>query len=945
MKQSLLSLCALAFTLSLHAGDPVKNPKSPVTPVVNDAHYLGSLNFGVKTTDSYTDGHFSIVAPLWSNLGSDGLIKGTIVYLEPYTSWGEGGEVASSIGLGARHLFGNQPWSALRDQSQRPVGFMQEGLMIGASVFLDMLDTETNHQFWQIGVGAEIATRYIELSGNYYIPITDAHEVERRRTRETFTSTRTSTHTVDTSGAPFATQNTVQQDVGLTTYATTTTTTTTVERLFRRFEEGMEGWDADLGIMLPYVDKYCEVWLRGGYYSFDNQPFGPQQGGTGNVEGFKAGIELRPVPAVALSATWYEDERLVGDEWLFGVRFHLPFETADLADGKGGFWGHIKHAFQPRSRHLAERMAEPVRRQNAAVKTASTVKEDKPKVSSSARRVTRVVSQSSERVVLAEDIIFVNDGPDAGNGIAQSGTVETGTAEQPFNTIQEGATLASTRSNDSGNVWSVYTQGGGPDYVEGVSITETVGVNFVTSAIPIQGMNGQTFGTGHMPRVVGGFEAIFAGFLGVSGYEITGGFKGDAIYAEAVDEVSITSNVINATDPHGIHLYGAEDDFMIATIAGNTIQNVIAGMDSGPVGQGLIIEGFDIASMLVGVFDNTFLNNDGDDIRVEGMDGSLITLVADGNSFIGGDNDGVEAHAHDESGVALIFSNNTFLGKGDDGIDAYSDGIGDLYAQIVGNTFEDITEDAIQFEAYEGGTAGDLVSGFPLLIQDNIIRNTGENGIQLESYDASLLDALITGNTITGTTLSGIYAYTEGEAIMGVIAETNIFQDIGGAAIYFEADGAAGNYLLGEVIGNTFTNTGDGVYSTISGATSTNLSVRDNVFTTAAYSHVYARTNDSSELLMEISGNTMSGSVLDAVSLETTGTSSSDVTLDNNTITNTLANGVYLSEAVGSTLTVNGTISNSISLEALNKLTVNGTSPAGTLIINGAPVVLPVDVP
>ncbi|MDB6140564.1 MAG: inverse autotransporter beta-barrel protein, partial [Verrucomicrobiaceae bacterium] len=46
------------------------------------------------------------------------------------------------------------------------------------------------------------------------------------------------------------------------------------------------------------------------------------------------------------------------DHWMYGIRLELPFETADIGDGKGGFWGHIKDAFKPRRRHLAERLYE-----------------------------------------------------------------------------------------------------------------------------------------------------------------------------------------------------------------------------------------------------------------------------------------------------------------------------------------------------------------------------------------------------------------------------------------------------------------------------------------------------------------------------------------------------------------------------------------------------------
>ncbi|WP_075088241.1 inverse autotransporter beta domain-containing protein [Verrucomicrobium spinosum] len=211
-----------------------------------------------------------------------------------------------------------------------------------------MLDTEANNQFWQLGVGIEAGTRYLEVRGNYYIPLSDKQLAEQTRTREILrNSSSRDTTTVSALSDPYATGNTVSQDVSYRTQRTTTTTTTTIERLFSRYEEGMEGWDTEVAVLVPGLDKYFDLRLIGGYYSFDNQPFGPQTGGTGNVEGWKAGVEVRPVPAVILTGTWYEDDRLTGSDWTAGVQLQLPFELGDLGDGKG-FWGRIGDSFKPR---------------------------------------------------------------------------------------------------------------------------------------------------------------------------------------------------------------------------------------------------------------------------------------------------------------------------------------------------------------------------------------------------------------------------------------------------------------------------------------------------------------------------------------------------------------------------------------------------------------------
>ncbi|HSI65260.1 MAG TPA: inverse autotransporter beta domain-containing protein, partial [Candidatus Saccharimonadia bacterium] len=339
--RALVSAITLVATTVVHSGTPLPQPKVVIIPSEHPM-YLGTINGGIKGNDAYTDGNFSIVAPLWSTMGAEGTLSGGSLFLEPYISWGEGGEVATSLGLGYRYLFGNQSMDALLRHDGHQAGFLEEGVAVGANLFVDMLDTDAGNQFWQLGFGLEVQTRYLELRGNYYLPLTERQLAEETRKRQTFSSSSSSTSLSQTGsgiGDPYAAGNTIAQDINFSTLATTTTrtTTTTIEQLFRRYEEGMEGWDAEAAVLVPYLDRWFDLKLIAGYYSFDNQPFGPQQGGTGNVEGWKAGVEVRPVPAVILNGTWYEDDRLTGGDWTVGLQLQFPFEGGDLGDGKD-FW-------------------------------------------------------------------------------------------------------------------------------------------------------------------------------------------------------------------------------------------------------------------------------------------------------------------------------------------------------------------------------------------------------------------------------------------------------------------------------------------------------------------------------------------------------------------------------------------------------------------------------
>lgn len=607
MAPLLCSAGAFVVLLSpaLQAG-PIPSGKTVKQPVIapEDSFTLpGTFNAGFKTSDVYSEGHISVVVPLWSTLGTDSTLGGNYLFLEPYTSLGEEGELANSVGLGWRYFFNNQPIDAVDSKPASPVGFLTEGFYVGASLFVDNLRTQFDNDFWQFGFGAEVGTRYLTLRGNYYLPFDGSQKLAERNVdiqKFTTTSQSRSTRMVNdnSAGIPFATGNSLQQDLTFGTSALTTTrttrTNTTVTTITSLFEEGMEGWDAEIQYMIPGLDEHLEVSLIGGYYSFDNQPFGPQRGGSGTTEGWKAGLEIRPVPAVILTGMWYEDEGLTGSDWVAGVRLQIPL---------GKEW---KDAFKPRRRHLIERLAEPVARQNAAIKTSLSVEQDQDVEQQSTTTTAvsrRIITQSTQRITIAEDLIFVNNGGPVGNGIAQAGAIQAGTAELPFNTIQKGADHAGNKNAATKRIWTVYTQGagvhGGFAYNESVTISGST--KFTSSAVPIVSY-GQIFGTGDYPVVKGGFAGMQKYFLtgeavpasvSISGYDIRGGYNHTltkskniptghipgnkrGIYLDNISSVELKHNIISGTE---MGVFAENEQNMQVNISGNTfVDNTLFGL-------------------------------------------------------------------------------------------------------------------------------------------------------------------------------------------------------------------------------------------------------------------------------------------------------------------------------------------------------------------------------
>ena len=87
-------------------------------------------------------------------------------------------------------------------------------------------------------------------------------------------------------------------------------------------------------MLLPWLDRYADVRVFGGYYHFDNQ-FGK------NIEGAESRLEIRALPAVTFDAMYYSNKEVIGSHWFFGVRFSMPFDLANISEGRSpfaGFW-------------------------------------------------------------------------------------------------------------------------------------------------------------------------------------------------------------------------------------------------------------------------------------------------------------------------------------------------------------------------------------------------------------------------------------------------------------------------------------------------------------------------------------------------------------------------------------------------------------------------------
>ncbi|MCE9519219.1 MAG: inverse autotransporter beta domain-containing protein [Verrucomicrobia bacterium] len=893
-----------AFTASSFAGSSAPVGKNPVS-TADSAWSSTILGFGVKTNDNYTDGNVFLTVPLISTIGRDGKLGGDYLFIEPYSSVGTGGEVAASLGLAWRHLFSNQSVAALHNKGE--ASFMEEGWFLGTNLFVDMLDTQHNNQFWQLGVGAEIGNRYLQLSGNYYIPLSDRELAQRNVSTQSFSNTSNSTQ-LTSAGDPFATGHEILQNATYTTYASTTTTT--VRTVSEIFEQGMEGWDAQLAVLVPWLDQWVDLKLIGGYFSFDNQPFGPQKFGTGNVHGWKAGAEFRPVPAVVLSAMWYQDARLTGNDWTVGVQLQVPL---------GKDW---KDSFRPRRRHLVEDLAEPVHRQNDAVKIGN---DEEHHSTTSVKHVTRVVKKTDTQIVLKDDIIFVNNGPAVGNGI-QAGNEQTGdgTAEKPKAIIQSGADIAQANSNSTGRVWNVYTQGSdianlnrnrvpkiaqqgpGIGYTENI-IADVGSVNFIGSGKLIPGVGGKSFGTGPAPVVNGGFYADEIPFFGVTGYTINLGISsghgsGDGIHVHVADGgiVNIVSNIINDVDFDAIYLDASTGSVPSSiTIAQNTINT------SGSYGIHLDTDNSALVKLIVS--NNTLTNAglDGSDgIAIHAGSTAPLTASFVNNTITGSGNDGINIESQtDGTTLNLAFTGNKFLNNGGDGVDLDTDAINvNWNFNFTGNTFTDNQDNNLDLELES--TIGQVLMGN---ITGNTFTGSSSDNLTIDLGTSSSYKGTISGNTFTDSGFNGIHIHADGTgAGTGTVIETTISGNT------FHT--ASGNYILTEAKG-----------------TSTATVVQtNNTFNSAFFDAMHADSSDTATLNFTATGNTITDQTVNGIGLQAYDGSTLNATITNNTITGGI--NAITAINVSSVDIVGNTIRDSISRGIF--ITSNGTVETEATVIN-----------
>lgn len=300
--QTLTAACgilAVSLATALHAGAPdFKSGKE--VQLREPEEVFGSISIGARFSDHLTDGYVDLLQPLCTSPNHVFALNVRSVHNDSDQD---------------RHSFGGVFRYLVPDSD----------LIIGVNAYYDYLESQNGNHFDQLGLGAEILSRWVDARFNYYLPDDSSYVVGSKTVRRTRTFSETT------------------REISVTT-----------SQRFRQLEVGLEGFYAEAGFLVPKLDEYFELRLLGGYFKYNN-PFGR------NFEGFQARAEARLTQGLIADVAWFDDARIQGGHWVAGVRVEVPFDLGNLFRGRNPFEG-AGDTFRFGRRDFRARMREMVQR-------------------------------------------------------------------------------------------------------------------------------------------------------------------------------------------------------------------------------------------------------------------------------------------------------------------------------------------------------------------------------------------------------------------------------------------------------------------------------------------------------------------------------------------------------------------------------------------------------
>lgn len=711
MIPQMLPLVALAAEVKAAA-----ETKAPDAAAATNPSPIGFLGIGFEANDEEFRGTGNALLPIWASSSGKGLVFGDL-----RVSAGDNQEQEVNVGLGLRRL----------------VNMKGQAAILGANIYYDSRWTAYDNQVNQLGLGLEFLSKWADARFNYYLPETSKMLADSYNKTET--TTRSESTLLSNASADDLTlaNHQIYQPVTYSQSRLTTTYNTTTTTHYEWFEAALKGFDAEVGVRLPYVEKYADTRVFVGYQQFDN-PFGD------DYKGMKGRIEVRAMPGLTLDAQYFEDKDLNSGNYYVGARMYVPFDVRGLAAGKNPFKGAADN-FNKRAvaQDVSKRLAEPVMR-DVKVRTQFSPVESQIVSSSTTTTTTEeIISVSHDDLVILDDVQFVSNVAGAvGNA---------GTAGESLDTIQHAIDTAFGDKN-------VYVFGTGTPYDSthgGGSVIVSNGVSVYGSTASFVGLGGRTYTVpgATKPTIVGdGVTATFtmgdnttvAGFLIKSsptagGTDLIPSPNGwgtwDASRAgiKAVNKTGLTISQNTFADVS----YGAiivnnmtlpdPKDTLVANISGNAFNHAEEnGLVIDVEGNGGLVTP-PTGALAVNLINNEFSYNLGDyGLLFDAEDYPTSTLIVNGATAVGNNGVGMYMYNWSLAGDAIVsLANVTATGNYSTNIEVYNyayDGNATVAMANV-DASRSTWEYGIYIDNYSYDDNGDGISGDAVVTMNNVVAN------------------------------------------------------------------------------------------------------------------------------------------------------------------------------------------------------------------------------
>lgn len=425
----------------------------------------GVITPWTRVGDDYVEGLLDVLIPFYYNEK-----EGLLFFTNLRAAFNDISEEELNLGIGIRQIVSDS------------------GTIVGANAFYDSRWTENDSQFNQLGLGAEVLTTWVDARVNGYLP------EDTREHVDTIENTFLSGSSTRTSFRGFAEGNTIFEEQRRTTVNEFTTET------FKIYDVPLEGVDAEVGVKIPLDVDGVEARLFAGYYHFNPVWEGNVQDDN-DIEGFKGRLEVRFKEHFLVDAEVFEDDRLFGSDYLISARVQFPFDLSAISRGENPFKDHREEEQVAGVSRLTEMIIrDPHIQIRQEVGVATTVNE--------------VTDIRVRNITLQENVIFVD-------GDNQGDPNEDGSAENPYDDIQEGVNKSENSDSDT-----VFVYSADKPYFENVVVSE--GINLYGEGVRFG--SGVTLGEGKAPVVKsrGNSPAIFSfsgeGEILFAGFTVDGGF-------------------------------------------------------------------------------------------------------------------------------------------------------------------------------------------------------------------------------------------------------------------------------------------------------------------------------------------------------------------------------------------------------------------------------------